>query len=156
MVTVLRPLSTSELLDRTFHLYRNNCLLFVGITAIPQLAVLALRLGDAEGVFPRYFTGRLATVLVLGLASFIAIEISHAATVMAVSNLHLDRGAGIGSAYSSAKSSLPRVVWISFAAFVIPILIALPIGMILAGIVGVVGAAGFGGGNVAAIRLGSI
>ena len=33
MVTVLRPLSTSELLDRTFHLYRNNFVVFAGIAA---------------------------------------------------------------------------------------------------------------------------
>jgi len=31
----LRPLSLGEILDRTFSLYRNNFLLFFGITAIP-------------------------------------------------------------------------------------------------------------------------
>ena len=93
-------------------------------------------------------------MLVLGLASFIAIEISHAATVMAVSDLHLDRHTSIGSAYSSAKSSLLRVVGISLAAIVIPVLIALPIGVILAGIAAGVGAAGMG--NVSAIRIGSV
>jgi len=34
MITVLRPLSASELLDRTFHLYRNHFVMFAGITAI--------------------------------------------------------------------------------------------------------------------------
>ncbi len=153
MVTVLRPLSTSELLDRTFHLYRNNFLLFVGITAIPQLAVLALRLGDTGHIFSPSFIGNIATTLVLALASFVAIEISHAATVMAVSNLHLDRQTSIGSAYTSAKSSLPRVVGISLAAVVIPILIAVPIGIILALILSAVGAGSFAVGNVAVIRL---
>ena len=33
MTTALRPLTLGELLDRTFQLYRNNFLLFVGIAA---------------------------------------------------------------------------------------------------------------------------
>jgi len=152
MITILRPLSTSQLLDRVFHLYRNNFLLFVGITAIPQLAVLALRLGDTGYVFP-HFAGRIPTPLVIGLASFIAIEIAHAVTVMAVSNLHLDRRTSIGSAYSAAKSSLFRVVGISFAAVMIPVLIAVPIGIILALVFAAVGAGSLAVGNVAVIRL---
>lgn len=124
MVTVLRPLSTSELLDRTFLLYRNHFVLFVGITALPQVAVLGLRLAYALSVFPRYLEGRITPTLVVLLANFIAIEVAHAATVMAVSNLHLDREASIGSAYSAATSSLPRVVGISLALVVIPIVIA--------------------------------
>src|SRR5215469_5207785 len=37
MSTVLRPMSTGEVLDRTFNLYRNHFLLFSGI-AISQVA----------------------------------------------------------------------------------------------------------------------
>ena len=57
MVTVLRPLSTSELLDRTFHLYRNNFLVFVGIAALPQLAVLALQLASSAMLLGGSFAG---------------------------------------------------------------------------------------------------
>ncbi len=131
MVTVLRPLSTSELLDRTFHLYRNNFLVFVGIAAIPQLAVLVLQLADAMMRSQGFFFGASATAIIAGLASLIAIEVSQAATVMAVSNLHLDRTASIGAAYSSAKGSLLRVIGISLAIIAIPagiaVLIAVPI-----------------------------
>jgi hypothetical protein len=114
MVTVLRPLSTSELLDRTFHLYRNNFLLFVGITAIPQLVVLLLRFLGAAAAFSGQLIGVFVSIFIAGLASYIAIEVSHAATVMAVSDLHLDRVATIGSAYKAAQSSMLRVVGISF------------------------------------------
>ena len=113
MVTVLRPLSTSELLDRTFHLYRNNFLVFVGITAIPQLVVLALHLGNVAMVLERQAVAVGVTIIVAGLASYVAIEISHAATIVAVSNLHLDRPAAIGTSYSLAKSSMLRVIGIS-------------------------------------------
>src|SRR5271155_5233233 len=40
----LRPLSTGEILDRTFTLYRRNFLLFLGIAAIPHVLVLVLNL----------------------------------------------------------------------------------------------------------------
>jgi len=115
MVTVLRPLSISELLDRTFHLYRNNFLVFVGIMAIPQLLVLALQLTRAVTLT----TGplqRFSPIAVLaGLASYVAIEISAAATIMAVSNIHLDRPVSLGLAFSSAKGSMLRVVLITLA-----------------------------------------
>jgi len=115
MVTVLRPLSTSELLDRTFHLYRNNFIVFVGIAALPQLVVLALQLISSAMLWGGSFAGFGLTVFVAWLASFIAIEISHAATVMAVSSLHLDRPASVGLAYSAAKGSMLRVIGISIA-----------------------------------------
>jgi hypothetical protein len=72
MVTVLRPLSTSELLDRTFHLYRNNFLVFVGITAIPQLVALALQLGNVAMVLERQVVGLSVTSLVAVLAGVVS------------------------------------------------------------------------------------
>lgn len=115
MVTVLRPLSTSELLDRTFHLYRNNFLLFVGITALPQLVPLALHVSTAMMILQRQLGGVGVMVIFTALASYVALEISHAATIIAVSNLHLDRAAGIGSSYALAKASMLRVIGISIA-----------------------------------------
>jgi hypothetical protein len=127
LITILRPLSTSELLDRTFHLYRNNFLLFVGITAIPQLLVLALRLAAPRHELPdlEHPFNYMGSLLAVGIGSLGAIEIAHAATVVAVSNLHLGRPATIASSFSAAKSSLLRVVGISLAAISIAILIAI-------------------------------
>lgn len=115
MVTVLRPLSTSELLDRTFHLYRNNFLMFVGIVAVPQLAVLALRIGGAALVRQGHPMVFAFTAFVAGIGSYVAIQISQAATVMAVSNLHLDNPVSIGSAFSMSSGSMMRVIGITFA-----------------------------------------
>ena len=114
MVTVLRPLTVGELLDRTFHLYRNNFLLFVGIAAIPQLFVLALQLVGAGMAFGGALIGFGVMSVLAGLLSYVAIEISQAATVMAVSNVHLDQRVTIGSAFSQAKSSMGRVIGITF------------------------------------------
>src|SRR5579859_2747686 len=42
MDLALRPMSTSQVLDRTFHLYRNNFVLFAGIALIaPALSLIA-------------------------------------------------------------------------------------------------------------------
>ena len=115
MVTVLRPLSISELLDRTFHLYRNNFLVFIGIMAVPQLIVLVLRLMMAMTLTTRPFENFNPMFILVALANYIAIEISAAATVMAVSSIHLDRPVSIGLAFSSARSSMSRVLLIAFA-----------------------------------------
>jgi len=40
----LRPLTIGEILDRTFTIYRRHFLLFIGITAVPQILVLAINL----------------------------------------------------------------------------------------------------------------
>jgi hypothetical protein len=121
MVTVLRPLSTSELLDRTFHLYRNNFVVFAGIAALPQLVVLALQLAFSGMIFAGGLS-RIAVamatglwMLLIGIASFVAVGVAHAATVMAVSHLHLERPTSIALAYASAKSSMGRVIGISLA-----------------------------------------
>src|SRR5215467_8140154 len=113
MATVLRPLSISELMDRTFHLYRNNFLVFVGIIAIPQLAVLFLQLVGSALLTQREGAGAIFVTILAGLliaaagfASFIGIEIAHAATVIAVSDLHLGRSATISSSYSRARNSM--------------------------------------------------
>jgi len=54
----LRPSSLGETLDRTFTLYRSHFALFLGITAIPQLLVLALRLAQLFlGAPPRGILG---------------------------------------------------------------------------------------------------
>jgi hypothetical protein len=155
MVTVLRPLSTSELLDRTFHLYRNHFLVFVGIMAIPQLFVLALRLVVRVRPDANQVGEFLIASFGIGIVSFIAVETSHAWAVMAVSNLQLDRPATIGAAFRSVQGSLLRVIWISFAVLCIPILFAIPVMIVIGIVIGIAaGAAGGAGlGNVAAIRL---
>lgn len=155
MVTILRPLSISELLDRTFYLYRNHFLLFVGIAAIPQLLVFAGQIGVGPNEDPRYLSRFLIGAFGLGLVGFLAIEIAHAATVIAVSNIHLEHSATIASAYSLAKTSFIRVVRISLSVLFIPMMIVLPIAVVIMVVAGI-GAAASGLTNVFFVRIGSI
>lgn len=158
MVTVLRPLSTSELLDRTFHLYRNNFWVFVGIAAIPQLFVLLAQVALGAKATTGNPATMQATVWIYILFAIVAALIGHAATVIAVSDLHLERTASIRAAYSVAKASLFRVIWIAFGAVLISILIALPVLVAVGVVIGILGALGGRGGidNVMVIRLTSV
>ena len=72
MTTALRPLSTGELLDRTFSLYRSHLGLFLAIFALPHLVVLGVQFLQLASQWPY---GRvpniLASLLWLGAISFV-------------------------------------------------------------------------------------
>jgi len=115
----LRPLSLGEILDRTFSLYRQNFLLFVGIMAIPHLLTLGLNLAqvllvrptaNTAGVVVRHAPniqgasasgGFLAFGLIGALVgviiSLIAYLFSQGGTIYAVSDLYLGRPTTIGA-----------------------------------------------------------
>jgi hypothetical protein len=119
MITVLRPLSTSELLDRTFHLYRNHFLMFLGIAAIPQLLILPLSLGGAAMAMRRNYVWSGLLQFAGYMLFYLAFFVSQPPTIVAVSNLQAQKPTGIGSSYSGAKRSFLRVIWIVFLMFVI-------------------------------------
>src|SRR5438045_2668746 len=48
MDSTLQPMSTGQVLDRTFHLYRNNFLLFAGISALPPAVILLRQPGSVN------------------------------------------------------------------------------------------------------------
>lgn len=123
----LRPLSIGELLDRTFSLYRRNFLLFIGISAIPQLLVLALQLvqlaftpvrvpfrppvtTDFQSVTPNFSTGGvigLLGLLLVGIVIYvIAYLFSQGGTVFAVSELYLGRATTIGQSLGRVRGEL--------------------------------------------------
>jgi Membrane domain of glycerophosphoryl diester phosphodiesterase len=158
MTTILRPLSTSELLDRTFHLYRNHFVMFVGIAAIPQVGVFSLHLVDSLLWLQVWIPSRGLRIALFYIASFVAVQISHAATSAAVSNLHLEHATDVWSAYSSARSSLLRVVRISFVAFGLPFILAVLLGILAMAVsLGLLAAFGIfssGFGNDGSVRVG--
>src|SRR5579884_3948758 len=93
----LRPLSTGEILDRTFSLYRRHFLLFMGISAIPQVLVVALNLTQTlylGGPGSRYFGSMLMYglfILVVAVVGVVAYLFSQGGTILAVSELYLGR-----------------------------------------------------------------
>jgi hypothetical protein len=117
MTTALRPLSTGELLDRTFSLYRSHFGLFVGIFALPHLVVLAVQLLQvinqrSYGRMPNIVSTMLWFVAI-AFVGLIMAAASQAAAVVAVSELYLDRPASVMDSFSRVKGHLLGVIGIS-------------------------------------------
>jgi len=118
MTTALRPLSTGELLDRTFSLYRSHFGLFIGIFALPHLAVLAFQCVGIAFQSPGNQLSNILMTLVWSMGALLLTVIvsaaSQAATVVAVSQVHLDRPASVMDSFSRVKGEIGGVIWLSF------------------------------------------
>jgi len=117
MATALRPLTTGELLDRTFSLYRSHFALFLGIFALPHLCVLAFQCLALAFQSPGNQVRNVLTAAIFGvlagLLSIVVIAASQAATVVAVSNVYLDRPASVMDSFSKVKHQIGGVIWLS-------------------------------------------
>jgi hypothetical protein len=145
----LRPLSVGEILDRTFTIYRNYFVLFIGISAIPQLLVLALSLAQVAVLAPAGFptpgargvptpplssVGSIASYLILAflalVVTLIALILSQGATVIAVSELYLGRTITIGDSFRRVRGELGTIFGVmmlnGLATFVGLILLIVP------------------------------
>jgi hypothetical protein len=124
----LRPLSVGEILDRTFTLYRNYFVLFIGISAIPQLLVLALSLAQVAVLVPAGLptpgargvpTPPLSSVDAIAsygllavlamIVTLIALILSQGATVIAVSEIYLGRPITIGESFRRVRGELGTI-----------------------------------------------
>jgi len=115
MEPALRPMSTGQVLDRTFHIYRSRFLTLAGIGVLLPALLLLLRLAAVPlGYPPRGLVLRNSwltwTIFLEYWASWVFVYIiGHAitcgATVYAVSRLHLGLPATIAEAY---RTTLPR------------------------------------------------
>ena len=114
----LRPLSTGEVLDRTFRLYRAHFLVFVGIaglaalleTAGNALQVLTFRfalMDGAQKLIANFASG--IGVLIQMLLVLVAASLVFAAIAREVIALHQNSNLGIAGAY---RAVLPR--WFRF------------------------------------------
>jgi len=120
MSITLRPLSTGQLLDLTFSLYRSHFGLFVGIASVPYLVYLVLQLAGValglgvKGAATSPFTAIVAGLLI-GIASLCLTAAAQAATIVAVSNVYLDRPATVMTSYSRVSHEVIGVVLLTLA-----------------------------------------
>jgi len=115
-------MSTGEILDRTFNLYRNNFVLFAGIATLPPAFLLAINviqaaMGATRASHPRSAglgVGLVAAggigILIGYIAYLVGLAVAQAATVFAVSAVHLGRTTTIGESYHRVKGRYGRVV----------------------------------------------
>jgi hypothetical protein len=145
MAEVLRPMSTGELMDRTFALYRKNFKLFVGIATVGPAANLLFQLLMVTSVgMPGRASGRAGTFtgasfgfgLLAGVAIMLAgMALSHAATVKAVAAVHLGLPITITEAYKSLKGRVWRILLVFLSVMLLVGIGALVI-IVAAGILG--------------------
>jgi len=119
----LRPMSTGELLDRTFGLYKRHLLLFAAI-AVPAPALytifelLVTAFGGVTpmtgpgipGLSPKAMIGSLSVVFLGVFAYMLGLSITHAVTVRAVSAVHLGRSITAVDAYRALRGRYLRII----------------------------------------------
>ncbi|PYV91890.1 MAG: hypothetical protein DMG90_05775, partial [Acidobacteria bacterium] len=120
MTELLRPMSTGELMDRTFVLYRKNFRLFVGIASLGPVSYLLFQLltigsaslgqGTSRGMRPLSMASAGLGVVAAFLLLLVGWAISQAATVKAVASVHLGQSTTILEAYRSLRGRILRVI----------------------------------------------
>lgn len=120
MTQVLRPLTLGELLDRTFSLYRQHVLVFIGIVALPNLVLLAFQILNATLTSggardPARVLLAVFALIPLALVSMVTMSVSQAATTIAVSGLHLERPVSIRDAFGSIRGRVFSLCLITLA-----------------------------------------
>jgi hypothetical protein len=120
MELALRPMSTSQVLDRTFHIYRNHFVLLAGIGALLPAMLFVMQLAFIPLGFPPRATAKTApealVILLLGyfccygVIYLVGTALAGGATVVGVSKLHLGQRVTIGQAYKQVFSRFWRIV----------------------------------------------
>ena len=135
----LRPLSTGEILDRTFSLYRRNFWLYVGLSAvaaavttlgsIARLSFFGIGQKIVSAGGPKAMIISAIATIVMTILYFAAYGVTQAATTSAVSSVYLGHETSIGIALRAVIRHWQRYVlivlwqmwsagWIAFVLFV--------------------------------------
>lgn len=117
----LRPMSTSQVLDRTFSLYKNNFVLFAGIAALPSGLILVgqlLAVFAGEGVAGLLGAFGAIAAVVAGVIAFVVLylvgaSLATGATVYAVSRVHLGHPVTIAESYSAVRHLVLKIIGIT-------------------------------------------
>lgn len=121
MDQALRPMSTAQVLDRTFFLYRNNFWLFAGIAALPPAFLLVAQLlgamlssrSDSLSSSGAAIAGMAAIGIgaIIGVVLYvIGYALATGASVYAVSRKHLGQTITITEAYNSVKDRVGSII----------------------------------------------
>src|SRR5260370_2052624 len=118
----LRPLTTGEILDRTFLLYRSNFWLYFGLASIAAGASALASIGrltyfrlnaPMQPSSPKAMIAS-GVLTVVGLILYFAVySVTHAATVSAVSSLYLGEETSLGAALSAVRGRWVRYCLVS-------------------------------------------
>ena len=120
MDQALRPMSTSQVLDRTFFLYRRNFVLFAGIAAVPPAFVLVAQMigfaiPKAANNLPVSASGIAAVsagaIVAIGILLYlVGYSLATGASIYAVSNAHLGKATTISQSYRSVSNRVGAII----------------------------------------------
>jgi hypothetical protein len=118
MDQALRPMSTAQVLDRTFFLYRRNFVLFAGIAAVPPAFVLvAQMIGFAIPKAANNLPGSAAGIAAVSVGAVVAVilyligsSLATGASFYAVSSAHLGKQTTISESYRSVKNRVGAIL----------------------------------------------
>ena len=135
----LRPLSTGEILDRSFTLYRRRFWLYAGLSSVAAAVTTIgtfVRLtwgfgavfGEQPGVRQLMVSG--ISTLVTAILFLLAYSVTQAATVSAVSSAYLGHATSIGQAFATVRRYWYRylgiVLWQAWSSMWLPLLLMVP------------------------------
>jgi hypothetical protein len=108
-MAILQALTTGQLLDRVFSLYRKNFFLFATIAVVPQFCYMLIVMLPLMGI--RLFPGGTFAMIGTAVVGFIvymgAMALSQGATTVAVSGLYLEQPT---SAMESFRQTFPMTL----------------------------------------------
>jgi hypothetical protein len=110
VIQALRPLTIGELLDRTFTLYRSHFLMFVGIAALSNLAVLAVELLMIATSWTDATLLELLASCLTVVVALVATMMMQGATMIAVSRLQLGEEPSATDAFDQIRERLGELV----------------------------------------------
>jgi|ERR1039458_10397248 hypothetical protein len=147
----LKPMSLSELLDRTFTLYRNRFWLFCGLMVVPEIAIMACTLivvvGFPVRVLPiaanpqnpfavfQSLQARIAPALLLIVAQLFFKALALGAVTIMVSEIYLGRAVSISAAYRMVRSRVFGLIGLIILLFLVAIVFVFAI-FLAVGLVG--------------------
>lgn len=132
MDTALRPMSASQILDRTFHLYRNNFMVFAGIAAVGpaltviggliQLRIFGTPVMPQPGTFDPTILPALLKRTIIGAAISLILyglgqSLASGATVHAASMVHLGKSTTIVESYRKIRPIFGRILGVMSTTF---------------------------------------
>ena len=135
----LRPLSTGEILDRSFSLYRRRFWLYAGLSSVAAAVTTVgtfVRLtwgfgatfGEQAG--PRQLLVSAISTLVTSVFFLLAYSVTQAATVSAVGSVYLGRQTSIGQSFATVRRFWYRylgiVLWQAWSSMWLPLLLIIP------------------------------
>jgi hypothetical protein len=117
----LRPMSTGEVLDRSFAIYRKHFSLFLSIAAVTHLVSLAYQLLTIKSATPhvRHMGPYYLHVGLSWAFSTVVLTFSQAATVKAVAAVHLGEATSVWAAYRGLRGRILSIFGVLAYVFLI-------------------------------------